>query len=137
MEKLQQQTKKKKRTWNNEKTIEGLKLEDNLLKKRLLKGLRKSLGIFTAACKYAKCSRSKLYKLIKEDRKFAKKVKEINEEAGDFVESKLFTAINECNITAIIFYCKNKLKSRGYNEDIYSTTKIDKQINITKLDIID
>lgn len=38
------------------------------------------------------------------------------EKTGDFVESKLIELVKTGNVTAIIFYCKTKLKSRGYVE---------------------
>lgn len=39
-----------------------------------------------------------------------------DESLGDLAESKLMMAINEGNLTAIIFYLKTKHKGRGYIE---------------------
>lgn len=39
-----------------------------------------------------------------------------DESLGDLAESKLMMAINEGNLTAIIFYLKTKHKGRGYVE---------------------
>ncbi|MBS0236051.1 MAG: hypothetical protein JSS50_01790 [Proteobacteria bacterium] len=38
--------------------------------------------------------------------------------AADLVESALLKKIDEGNIIAIIFYCKTKLKHRGYTERV-------------------
>lgn len=43
-------------------------------------------------------------------------LKDVDEALLDFTESKLTEAINEGNLTAIIFHLKTKGKSRGYIE---------------------
>ena len=85
-------------------------------KKPFLKALREGRGIITYACEKIGINRMTYYNWIKNDEEFAKQVEEINESTIDAVESKLLSAINEENITAIIFYLKTKGKKRGYVE---------------------
>lgn len=85
-------------------------------KKQFLDALRDGRGIITYACQKVGVSRQAYYKMKEKDEEFAKQVEDINEENIDFVESKLLTAINNEDITAIIFYLKTKGKKRGYVE---------------------
>jgi len=86
------------------------------LKKKLLEGLVKSLGIVTVGCKLAEVSRETYYKYYNTDPKFKKKVDDIADIALDFAESKLHQLIKDGNKTGIIFYLKTKGKKRGYIE---------------------
>ena len=86
--------------------------------KKFLEALKDVGGNITAACmKTGIKSRNTVYKWMK-DSDFASEVESINEESLDYVESKLMTAIQQDNITAIIFYLKTKGKKRGYVETI-------------------
>lgn len=85
-------------------------------KKKILEALREGRGIITYACQKVGISRQTYYNMIKEDEEFAKEVENINDETVDLVESKLLSAINNGDITAIIFYLKTKGKKRGYVE---------------------
>ena len=88
----------------------------NTLKENLITALEKTKGIVTDACKQANISRSTYYKYYKQDDQFKADVDEINNIALDHAESKLFKLIDDCNVTAIIFYLKTRGKSRGYTE---------------------
>lgn len=85
-------------------------------KEAMLQALEKSMGVVTTACKSSNTPRSTHYKWLNEDEEYRAAVNEATAIAGDFVESKLYQAINDGNISAIIFYCKTKLKDRGYVE---------------------
>lgn len=86
--------------------------------KRFLKALEETGGNITAACmKSGIKSRNTVYKWMKHD-SFKAEVDSINEAAIDYVESKLMSAIQQDNVTAIIFYLKTKGKKRGYVETI-------------------
>lgn len=85
-------------------------------KNKFLSAYEKSLGNITIACKAAGFVRSTFYLYKEKDKDFGKRVRELNESVGDFVESKLLKRINNNDITGIIFYCKTRLKSRGYIE---------------------
>ncbi len=85
---------------------------------KFLKALADVGGNITAACmKSGVKSRNTVYDWMKKP-DFKAEVEAINEASLDYVESKLMTAIQNDNITAIIFYLKTKGKKRGYVEAI-------------------
>jgi hypothetical protein len=88
----------------------------HIKKESLLAALEQSLGVVTVACKKADIPRSTYYKWLNEDNIFAKEVKDIENIALDFVESKLFENIRDGKTSEMIFYLKTKGKSRGYIE---------------------
>ena len=102
-------------------------------KKRLLKALKKSLGVVTTACDAVGVGRTTYYEYYKNDPEFKRAVDDLSNVALDFAESKLFEKINGVQIgketkdglavynvppsdTALIFYLKTKGKNRGYIE---------------------
>lgn len=106
------------------------------LKKQLLESMSKSLGVISTACKQVGISRTTYYEYLK-DPEFKKAVSEIEAEAVDFAESKLFELINGIQLmskdgpyqvppckTSIIFYLKTKGKHRGYVERVEQVTEI-------------
>jgi len=104
--------------------------KSDILKNNLIKALEKSLGIVTSACKNVGCSRETFYKYCKDDADFKARVKDIENIALDFAESKLHKQIASGNSTSTIFYLKTKGKKRGYIEknEIDLTTKRDLSI---------
>lgn len=88
----------------------------DIRKENVLQALEVSLGVVTSACRKADVSRTIFYQWIKDDEEFARKVKDIEDIALDFVESQLFKQIKEENTAATIFYLKTKGKNRGYSE---------------------
>ena len=86
--------------------------------KKFLEALDEVGGNITAACMKAGIkSRNTVYEWMKKE-DFKAAVDAINEASIDYVESKLMTAIQQDNITAIIFYLKTKGKKRGYVETV-------------------
>ena len=67
----------------------------HIKKEALLKALEQSLGVVTVACKNADIPRSTYYKWLNEDKEFAEAVKDIENIALDFGESKLHEQIKE------------------------------------------
>jgi len=92
----------------------------------MIEALEKTLGVVTTACKSVGICRYTFYKWLKEDKKFADKVNDIQDVAIDYVESQLYKSIRDGNVTAIIFYMKTKAKHRGYQENYDVTTKGEK-----------
>jgi hypothetical protein len=85
-------------------------------KNALIEALKQTLGVVTSACKIVGVDRTTFYKYVNEDEVFAEQVKDIQDIAIDFAESKLYEQIKDNNTTATIFYLKTKGKSRGYVE---------------------
>ena len=88
----------------------------HIKKESIIKALEISLGVVTTACRKIGLPRSTFYKWMKEDNKFAKEVKDIENIALDFAESQLHSQISGGNTAATIFYLKTKGKKRGYIE---------------------
>jgi ACT domain-containing protein len=99
-------------------------------KKALIEALTQTLGVATSACKIVGVDRTTFYKYIKDDPQFAEQVKDVQEVAIDFAESKLYEQIKESNTTATIFYLKTKAKHRGYVEkqEIQHSGEIDQRV---------
>ena len=89
-----------------------------IAKDRMLKALESSLGIVTTALKTTGLSRTNYYKWLKEDENFAKKVKDVELIAKDFVMSKFYECIKDKVPSVVIHGTKNIC---GMNE----TNKID------------
>jgi hypothetical protein len=91
-------------------------MKRNRKKTSMLEALRNTLGNVTMACKVTNITRQTHYEWMHTDPDYKTEVESILDEQGDFVENKLLQAIKDGDTTAIIFYCKTKLKNRGYTE---------------------
>jgi hypothetical protein len=98
-----------------------------------IKALKDSLGVVSFACHKAKVGRTTYYRWFAEDEVFKEKCLEIIEETGDFVEYKLLQKIKDNDTTSIIFYCKTKLKNRGYIERLEQTGKDGESLSINQV----
>lgn len=109
--------------------MDNKKKKDTITEKQeqVLEVLKKSLGIISTACNKCNIARSTFYKWVDENKLFAERVKEINELALDLGETRLFELVDEKNITAIIFFLKNKGRSRGYDNEMLNTEKKEPQ----------
>jgi len=87
-----------------------------LNKKALLQALEKSMGVVTQACKKVGVSRVTFYNYLKEDKEFAKAVKDIDEIALDFAISKMYSLIGKEDSRMIMYYLNNRGNSRGYSK---------------------
>lgn len=87
-----------------------------LKKSQMLEALEKSLGVVTTAAQKVGISRRQHYNWLKSDPAYCEAVAEINNISLDLAESKLFTAVNNGELSAIIFFLKCKGKKRGYIE---------------------
>jgi hypothetical protein len=85
-------------------------------KEAVIAALTETCGIVTSACQHAEVGRTQFYKWMKEDPEFAQQVKDIENVALDFVESKLMENIENNDVASVIFFLKTKGKNRGYVE---------------------
>jgi hypothetical protein len=102
----------------------------DILKKRMLEALEKSLGVVTTACNKADIARQTHYRWMKEDPEYAAAVKDLENLTLDFGESQLHLLMKGVpvegaggvvydtppNTAAVIFFLKTKGKGRGYVE---------------------
>lgn len=93
-------------------------------KKVFLQHLSEGNGIIAYACDQCSISRQTYYNWYNDDQEFRSECENITEKNVDMAESKLLNAIQDENLTAIIFYLKTKGKKRGYVE------QTDQNINV-------
>lgn len=115
------------------------KLDDVAVQKlqyQFLDMLRISKGNIGEACRSMKLGRDMYLRWLNDDRDFRFQVMVLIEEIGDNVEDQLMRRIQEGDTQAIIFYCKTRLKHRGYQEDpkagmnVPTKTKINVMVNL-------
>ena len=77
--------------------------------------IREARGFVTVAAEKLGCHRATVQRYINDYATVQDALTDAREKRHDFVENKLMTAIQDGNITAIIFYLKT-CKDRGYIE---------------------
>jgi len=77
-------------------------------KQKFLENFDNLIGIISTTCKRIGIDRKTYYNWMKDDEDFVKKVEKVKEQQVSMVEDRLMRAILKDNITAIIFYLKNK-----------------------------
>ncbi|MBR4833080.1 MAG: hypothetical protein IKU86_01945 [Thermoguttaceae bacterium] len=108
-------TPKKRRAGTDEgNAAERVERKRRRKKALLLEELRNSLGLVSSACDKVGVGRTTFYEWLKNDPEFARQVDEIEERALDFVESKMFQAIQNGDVRLIQFYLSTKGRKRGY-----------------------
>ncbi len=85
-------------------------------KVEVLAALRETRGIISVACARCGVARRTFYNWLDTDKDFHRAVEDVNEEAVDFVETKLLERIESGAERSIIFFLKTRGKSRGYRE---------------------
>ena len=100
----------------NQPALDHRSVKIQQTKKALIEAMQKNLGVVSAACQAVGVDRSTFYLYSKTDPEFAQAVKDVEEYALDFDESKAYQQIKEGNTSMIIFYLKTKGKRRGYIE---------------------
>lgn len=85
-------------------------------KKIILDAIRVTGGNVSAAANKLACSRRALYVWMNSDPELKQAREDAEESLLDMAEGKLYTAVKEGDMTAIIFTLKTKGKKRGYVE---------------------
>ena len=83
---------------------------------QVAEALRSAAGVRSAAASLLKCSPSTVKRYVDRSETLARIESEIVEQIIDLAESRLVDAINDGNLTAIMFYLRTKGKHRGYSE---------------------
>lgn len=90
------------------------------LKKQLIGEIIRTKGFKTVACTNLQVNPRTFYKWMAEDAEFKQAVEDAVAIAREFrddkAEQKLFENVEAGDVTSIIFYCKTRLKNRGYTE---------------------
>lgn len=94
--------------------------------------LEKCLGVVHAACNSVGITRSLYYQWRNKDPEFAEACDAVREITYDVVESALLKKIQEGDTPCIIFFCKTKMKHRGYVERVEQTGKDGEPLNAVK-----
>jgi len=86
-----------------------------------------SIPIISVACQKSGIGRATYYRWIEKDKKFKEEVdkslKEGIERINDIAESKLVTAVNESNMTAVIYWLKHHHKDYIENKIMLSLSE--------------
>ena len=83
---------------------------------QMANAIREARGFVTVAAEKLGCHRATVQRYINDYATVQDALTDAREKRHDFVENKLMTAIQDGNITAIIFYLKTQCKDRGYIE---------------------
>ncbi len=86
-------------------------------KELFLQSLFKSLGRQLSARQKTGVSRDELERWKRDDPDFARRVEQIDEDALDYVEGKLFEGIRSGDARLIRFYLETKGRVRGYGKE--------------------
>ena len=82
----------------------------------IIDALRASKGFKSIAARRLACARQTIDNYLLRHSTIRAAYEEIKEERKDYVESKIIKAIENDNITMIIFFAKCQMKDRGYIE---------------------
>lgn len=78
--------------------------------------LKECRGMIASSCSKAGISRETYYRWGREDPEFKEACDMAAQHVNDFVEAKLLKLINDEVPAAVIFYCKTRMRDRGYAE---------------------
>jgi hypothetical protein len=83
---------------------------------QVAEALRAAAGIYSGAAAILRCSPTTVRNYVERYRSLQRVKEEVEETTLDLAESKLVKALQDGNLTAVIFYLKCKGKARGFTE---------------------
>lgn len=87
-----------------------------LTAQRMIDAIHDARGFVTKAASLCGVSRTTFYNHLSKHPTVQEALEDEREVRHDFVENKLMSAIDDGNVTAMIFYLKTQCKDRGYVE---------------------
>ena len=99
-------------------------MRDDISNDDIVKAYQKKGCNVSAACAALGISRQTFYIRKNSDSELKERLEEADESIIDYAESKLVEAINDGDLTAIIFFLKTKGKKRGYVEKVENDVSI-------------
>jgi hypothetical protein len=100
-------------------------------KKKMIKALVEAKGIVLYACEATGLSRSNHYTWMDNDPKYKAAVDEVQEITIEYVENKLMNLIDSDNVSATMFYLRNRSKAYGEKLEVSGDISV-AAINIIK-----
>ena len=111
------------------------KTDKDILKRKLIEAMEKSLGVITSACKSCECSRQTYYDFMREDEEFKKAIENLKQISHDFVLTQLYKNIEKGKEASVFFYMKTQM---GWIEKTkMDITSDDKALSIPPISWID
>ena len=94
--------------------MKGARPVDTLTDDMIFAAIPNSAGIIANIAKILGVSRSAIYNHMKANPALADAIEDERETVKDAVESRIIKAIEDGNLTAMIFWAKSKMPERGY-----------------------
>lgn len=95
-------------------------------------------GVIVKAAKILECTTVTIYRYIDDNKKLGKLMEILREAKHHVVISKLHDAIDDNELTAIIYYLKTQCKHLGFSEKFEVEGFLNHNVNVTyKTEIID
>ncbi len=109
--------------------ITQVKKRNGFTAQQCIEAVKDSGGFMTTIANQLGCTRSYVYQLEKKYVTFAQAIEDEHERQKDRTEHKLFEAIEDGNMTGIIFYLKTQAKDRGYIEKIDLNIQMEREFD--------
>jgi hypothetical protein len=113
------------------------KKQKDEFKLKFVEQFHKNMGLMNFTCNQLGVTRATICNWKKDDPVFAELLDDAKEFSKDFAESKLFNAIRESNLTAVMYFLNNRARDRGYGAQSQTEVKVDSRTMQTTITVID